>query len=86
MGIIVTLWWIGNFFADALICIPVQMNWDPTVKGHCGNARLLGIVTPLPWIATDLAILILPLPMIWHLHLPTLQKFGLVGLFLLGGL
>ena len=86
LGAIVILWWIGAFFADALICIPVQHNWDPEVPGHCGNKNLLAIITPIPWIVTDLVIVLMPLPMVWHLHLPRLQRVGLGILFLLGGL
>ncbi|KAL9051640.1 MAG: hypothetical protein Q9206_004628 [Seirophora lacunosa] len=41
---------------------------------------------PLPWIAMDLAILVMPLPFVWQLHLPAMQRVGLGGLFLLGGL
>lgn len=86
MSVIVGLWWFGNFFADALICIPVAYNWDQTIKGaHCGNHRLLYIVTPIPWIVTDLAILLLPLPMAWSLQMPRKQKIAISGVFLLGG-
>lgn len=36
VGVVIALWWFGNFFADALICIPVQKNWIPDLLGHCG--------------------------------------------------
>lgn len=86
MASIVFMWWIGSFLAQALLCIPVEKNWDPTIRGHCGDPKLLEISTPVPWIVTDLAVLILPLPMIRRLHMPGNQKIGLSVLFLLGGL
>lgn len=87
MSAVVITWWFGNFFADLLICIPVQHNWNQNIRGaHCGNHRLLYIVTPIPWIVTDLAILILPIPMAWSLQMPRKQKIALTGVFLLGGL
>ena len=83
---VVILWWIETFFADAFSCMPVESNWNRSIRGKCGNKFLLGILTPIPWIATDLAILLMPLPMVWKFHLPTVQRIGLGGLFLLGGL
>lgn len=85
LGVVVLLWWIGTFFADVFICIPVERNWNPSIAGHCGNKQLVGIITPIPWIVTDLIILLMPLPMVWRLHLPGVQRVGLGGLFLLGG-
>ena len=85
LGVVVVLWWIGAFFANVFLCVPVKHLWDPDVPAHCGNRHSLGILEPIPWIATDLVILIMPLPVVWQLQLPTVQRVGLGGLFLLGG-
>ncbi|KAL8961375.1 MAG: hypothetical protein Q9193_002066 [Seirophora villosa] len=85
LGVIVVLWWVGAFFADVFLCVPAKHLWRPDVPAHCGNRHLLGILEPIPWIATDLAILVMPLPFVWQLHLPAMQRVGLGGLFLLGG-
>ena len=37
-------------------------------------------------IATDLALLIMPMPLLSQLQLPRTQKFALVGVFAIGGL
>ena len=86
IGVIMVLWWIGTILADTLICIPVEHNWNPKIPAHCGNQQLAAIVPPILWIVTDLVILLMPLPMVWNLHLPRLQRVGLAGLFMLGGL
>jgi hypothetical protein len=86
IGVIVVLWWIGTLLADTLICIPAQRNWKPETPGHCGNKQLLAILPPIPWIATDLAMMILPMPMVYKLRVPVLQRVGLALLFMLGGL
>lgn len=86
VGTVAFLWWFAAFFALALLCIPVKKNWDPTVEGHCGDSKLLELTTPVPWIATDLAVLLLPLPMIYNLHMPRNQRMALGGLFFLGSL
>ena len=86
IGVIVILWWVGTILADTLICIPVQHNWNPEIPARCGNKQLLAIIPPIPWIVTDLAILLMPMPMVYKLHLPGFQRVGLAGLFLLGSL
>lgn len=40
----------------------------------------------VPNIVTDLIMLLLPMPVIWRLKLPTKQKIALTGVFLLGSL
>jgi hypothetical protein len=75
-GMIVVLWWVGTVLADR----------NPEIPAHCGNKQLLAIIPPTPWIATDLALLLMPMPMVYKLHLPGLQRVGLAALFLLGGL
>ena len=78
-------WWIASVLAYAFICSPVSSNWDPTVPAQCGNQRLLAYIDPLPWIVTDFAILVAPLPVLARLHAPRRQKVGIIGLFLIGG-
>ena len=85
MGIVLG-WYIAISFAGAFICIPVSSSWNPALPGHCGNRYLLNIIDPIPWILTDFAILICPLPMVRKLQIPTRQKIALAGLFLIGSL
>lgn len=84
--IIVTAWWIAVFFGDAFICFPVNSVWNPDVPGHCGSEYVFNVAVPIPWIVTDFAILLVPLPMVRNLHIATRQKVALAGLFLVGGL
>ena len=86
IGVIVILWWIGTILADTLICIPIKHNWNHEIPARCGNQQLLAIIPPIPWIVTDFAILLMPMPMVYKLHLPGLQRVGLAGLFLVGSL
>ncbi|MCJ1404089.1 hypothetical protein MMC11_007314 [Xylographa trunciseda] len=81
---IVIGWYIAISLATVFICSPINSLWNPEVPGHCGNQYLLNIVDPIPWILTDFAILIAPLPMVRKLQIPTRQKVALAGLFLVG--
>ena len=60
------------------------MTWDVTVEGECIDDYVQDIVTGAFNIFSDLAILVLPLPMLWRLQLDINHKLGLVSIFLLG--
>ena len=84
LAVIVILWFIANILAACLICLPVQTLWNPEVVGHCGDQLKVLRAEPMPWILTDFAVLIAPMPLIKRLHLPVSQRWGLAGIFLLG--
>ena len=86
LGSIVLAWWIAVIFAQSFICLPVSSIWDPSTPGHCGNQKILQVVDPLPWVVTDFAILIAPLPVLRKLQTSRRQKAGLMALFLIGGI
>lgn len=76
-----------------LQCRPVYAFWsrvDPRnplspSDYHCDiNQRRYYYGTAIPNIVTDLAILGLPAPYIWQLHLPIRQKLAVTGIFLVG--
>ena len=83
---IVVSWCLYDTLGGALICQPVRSSWDPRVPNNCGNRYVFNVVGPLPWILTDFAILICPLPMVWRLHTTTRHKIALGGIFLVGAL
>ncbi|PWY79594.1 hypothetical protein BO70DRAFT_397077 [Aspergillus heteromorphus CBS 117.55] len=68
-----------------LNCIPVSKFWDPTVEGYCLNMEGLWFSNASMHIATDIAILLIPIPAMWGLELPRKQKMALISIFALGG-
>lgn len=84
--LIVVSWCLMDTLGGALICQPVKSSWDPRIPNNCGNRYIFNIIAPLPWILTDFAILICPLPMVWRLHTATRHKIALGGIFLIGAL
>ena len=84
LAVIVILWWVASILAACLNCVPIRSLWNPEIPGHCGNQLKIQIAEPVPWVVTDFAVLIAPMPVIKNLHLPTSQKWGLASLFLLG--
>ncbi|KAI9810441.1 MAG: hypothetical protein M1826_003610 [Phylliscum demangeonii] len=74
---------LALFFA----CHPIAMNWDITIThGSCINRAAVYLATAGANIATDFAILLLPIPMLWHLQIPKRQKYGLALVFGAGSL
>ncbi|KAL8984631.1 MAG: hypothetical protein Q9177_004652, partial [Variospora cf. flavescens] len=82
------LWGISTFFAAAFQCSPPSYYWSKYTRktqGSCINLTMLLIVTASTNIVTDVALLILPMPVLWHFKIQRSQKFALSGIFLLGG-
>lgn len=69
-----------------LNCIPVAKFWDPSIPGSCLSKTALWFSNASMHIATDLAILIIPIPALIAIDLPRRQKFALMIMFALGGL
>ncbi|KAL8698796.1 MAG: hypothetical protein Q9224_001689 [Gallowayella concinna] len=73
-----------------LQCQPVSDFWNRfsrTAEGpfHCAvNVNQFFCGNSIPNIVTDAALLVLPIPFIWQLHLPRAQKLGLTSIFILG--
>ncbi len=84
LGAIVMSWWIAAFFSNAFICLPVSHTWVPESKGTCGNQYLLDLIIPLPWILTDLTILVAPMLVVRQLQLAGAQKTKVYVAFFIG--
>ncbi|KAI4094204.1 MAG: hypothetical protein LQ339_007547 [Xanthoria mediterranea] len=82
------LWGISTFFAAAFQCSPASFYWSKythKTQGTCMDLRILLLVTASLNIVTDVALLILPMPVVWNLNIERSQKFAVSGIFLLGG-
>lgn len=84
IAIFVIAWVICVTFLFIFICVPVQKLWYPQLPGHCINQVGTWIANAISTIASDLAILILPLPQIWKLQLRAAEKVALTFAFSLG--
>ncbi|KAI6082199.1 hypothetical protein F4821DRAFT_219273 [Hypoxylon rubiginosum] len=79
-------WMFTTVFAISFQCIPIEYNWDTTIAGgHCINIGQLALVTSILNVLTDVAILVLPLPLVWRLNVTPKRRWGLIVLFALGG-
>lgn len=81
---LVIAFWCAAFFSDVFFCRPVQKSWLPETPGECGNSILMYIVLASTDLTIDVIILLLPMPVLWGLQLPTPKKIALTFVFGLG--
>lgn len=68
-------------------CTPIAFFWDRTIPGgHCINLLAFWFSNATFNIVSDIAIVILPMPVLKSLHLPKKQKYSLIVVFAVGGL
>jgi hypothetical protein len=71
------------FIANFIQCIPLQVVWDPSVKGTClGIASTLG--NSIMHVITDFIVFALPIPTLAKLKIHRKQKIGLMMVFSIG--
>ena len=90
-----TLWAVGAFIvAYSLVeilvvifqCRPIQAAWDMTIESpYCVNLPRGAIIVGAVNAATDILVLMMPIPMVLGLKMKIKWKVQLIGIFLLGG-
>lgn len=84
VGAMIIGWCIAINFLALFTCIPIRKAWTPTVPGHCLRTQSTFLGTAISNIVIDVIVLILPMPMIYRLHIGTIRKIGLVAVFAAG--
>lgn len=79
-----TAWTLMTILLAFLLCRPLDYNWNllPTA-GHCGDQRSAYAAVGIIDIFSDVAILILPLPMVWKLQAAKATRLALTALLCL---
>jgi hypothetical protein len=77
--------WLSFTVAVMFQCMPFNFNWDKSnPNGRCFNVQAFANSSSVPNIATDLAVLILPLRTVWCLKISIGRRVGLLLVFLTG--
>lgn len=84
----VVAFWFSATIADVLNCIPLEWTWkngnaDPR---YCINYNTFWLGTGIVESVIDLYILALPIGMVSTLRLEKSKRYGVAGIFFLGGL
>ena len=59
-----------------LICHPIAAAWDSTLTGECGSQVVAYVVLEAVAALIDMVILIVPIPLIWRLHMSWQRKLA----------
>jgi len=86
MGGIVAAWCISSVLVTSFQCDPIAAVWNFNLQATCLDPVVFSLAVAVTGVLTDLIVLVLPLQVVWKLHLPTRQKLTLSAIFLLGGL
>ncbi len=86
MGAFVGAWYLATTFPVIFQCSPIHRFWDKSIPGTCIDVQSFLISTAIISIITDLAIVVMPIPLVWQLHLPINRRIGICAIFFLGGI
>ena len=82
----IVMWCVSALLVAIFACRPIAHFWTQSLPGRCINVKKFVMVEAGLTIFTDVALLVLPMPMVWVLKISRQQKIALSGIFLLGGL
>lgn len=82
-GLLLVCWWIGINCLAIFTCWPVSKSWKK-IPGHCADTQHTFLAATTTNIFADVVLLVLPIPMLWKLHLETNRKVALLGIFVCG--
>ncbi|KAI0546147.1 hypothetical protein F4679DRAFT_421649 [Xylaria curta] len=77
---------VGFTIAWFATCRPIRYNWEltPDVPKHCGDLGLKFLLSSIFNLILDFGILILPMPVLWTLHMNSRRKIAITFVFGLG--
>jgi hypothetical protein len=76
---------LASLLVSLLQCIPLSKMWEPTKPGRCVDYGRFGMAMACLNIATDLFLLVLPLPVVWGLQINSQKKWLVSASFVMGG-
>jgi hypothetical protein len=80
-------WGIATWIVNLTVCTPIAYAYDKTiVGGHCKNQAISGTISGALSLFGDVMILVLPMPIIFRLHINLRRKLALSAIFLLGAM
>jgi len=85
VAVLMISWTIACSLTAIFQCTPIAFNWDITIPGgFCINYGAVVLAAGGFNIATDLIILVMPIPLVWKLHTSKQKKWQIIFAFALG--
>ncbi|EED22795.1 conserved hypothetical protein [Talaromyces stipitatus ATCC 10500] len=82
--VFVSLIYVVLLMMSILDCQPIKHHWDKTIPGQCLPAMVLAYSSGGFNVATDLFVLIVPMPTVWSMNLSTAKKIRVSAVFSVG--
>lgn len=86
--VVISLWHLSTCIAFAVMCSPTGSSHldflAALVSPMCTRTRSLVVTQGVGNVVTDVFLLVLPLPVVWTLHIPLGRKLGVSSMFLVG--
>ena len=86
IGGIAVAWVISIICVSVFQCNPIAKAWNTSLPGTCINLKGSFIGNAVPNIVTDIAILSMPVHVVWGLHATLTHRLSVIAIFLLGSL
>jgi hypothetical protein len=88
---VICVWGISFLFATIFECYPTDNIWlamvgSPERAAHCYTTLPMIYASAILNMIIDVAILSIPMPLVWRLQMPLRQKIAVSAIFLLGSL
>ena len=80
--IVMALYYTAITLVKIFECTPRTKIWERKTPGRCINIAAVLYVTAVFNICSDIAIIVLPLHVIWHLQMPVRRRIGVSAAFL----
>lgn len=74
------------FFVPVFLCFPRAKIWNPDMPGHCLRIEILYLASCSFNMVSDIAMLSVPIYLIWNLQMSTQRKIGVSLIFGTGAL
>ncbi|KAG8159866.1 hypothetical protein KVR01_010503 [Diaporthe batatas] len=81
---ITVVWAMGTILAGCLVCQPLPILWNTVSGGHCGDQILSFVISGAINLATNVIVIVLPLPALLKLRMGKYKKVILASVFSLG--
>lgn len=79
------VYFAATILGACLICRPIAFNWDPTIPGgSCGDQKSLDLFIGVFNLLLDVALVALPMPVLWGLQMSRQKKVVISGIFAMG--
>lgn len=78
---------LSTVLAVIFQCSPIRKGWNwRETAGHCLDATRLFVAHAALSLLVDVAVVVVPLPLVWNLHTNGRTKMAITGMVLLGSL